>query len=690
MAISRDTELDPIKRPTRDVGPILEVSNPTTSLNEVLRFDPERPPNEQDNHPASLDLEMAMRKPNIAVDAQIMECDRNGVYRLVSYNKDGLFNRLKTAPVIESAPSRKITFKEAFYEKYGGGNLREESFVGGSDSESTEPFANFTPLFMGPYYRNQFMYKMLEMKSKCYEAYNNNPVAHRIPSLITQFTLGKGVSVSCRSDKTRKVWDKFARENKIGTSMNVGLTRAGSRLRTWSNQCSVDGELMLQFIETRESLKLKCLDSATILDIVTEPDDIDKVFFYHCQYTSAFQQYVKDGIPGIKYIIRDIPGEDVLHIKLNTYENEKRGRSDLASVIGWLKRMKDLINANVIKSYFQACYTWDVMVNGTETQVRNLANQYKGQIPTPGSSYFHNANITRTIMPPAGGTGAGSDNDMIGLMNMISLGTGVPPAYLIGTMAANRAGVLSETEPSTKFFFERQSIWDEALHSIFDRLARWHYKQTGEMLDDNIEFSFPIINAVDRNTYINALMLMKQNKWFTDQRCAELAAKEWNVTNYTYETEQKGTKEEESTAMQHELDNNKMRAAAQSHLSLWQNLLSDTAANEEHDALGYNVGTGSDPAVQAQTEQATAQGVGQQVDSHNAQRNAAGLQGGQPSGKGGSKGASGGKKSAGSKKPAPKAKGKSSGGTGKKAVSGGLTDTERSATKKRVQSNPHD
>lgn len=680
-------ELDPIKRPEKGMQPHLEVSTPFTALNEVITFDPEVTPfrNSNETHPASLDLEAAMKRPEVAVDAQILECDRSGKYMLRSYDKHTLYNRLTHAPVIESAPVRRITFTEALREKYGTYLLREESFDGGVDYPSlgSEPFANFTPLFMGPYYRNQFMYKMLDMKSKCYEAYNNNPVAHRIPSLITQFTLGKGVTVSCKDDKTRQVWDAFARFNKIGTSMNVGLTRAGSRLRMWSNQLSVDGELMLQFVPTKQGLKLNCLDTATILDIVTEPEDIDKVYYYHQQYTTVFQQFIKNNIPGIKYVMRDIPGDQVLHIKINTYENEKRGRSDLASVIGWLKRMKDLINANVIKAYFQACYTWDVMVNGTKEQVQQLANSYKNQIPTPGSSYFHNQNITRTLMPPTGSAGAATDNDMIGLMNMISLGTGIPPAYLIGTMAANRAGVLSETEPSTKFFFERQSVWDEALHSIFDRLSRWHYDQTGEMLDENIEFSFPVINAVDKNTYINALMMMKQNGWFADQRCAEMAAKEWNVTNYTYETEKASMEAEAANAMQRELDNNKMRSAAQSHLSMWQNILSDSAAQEEHDAIGYNVGTGSDPAMQAQMQAQQAQGMqqaeGEAAKGKQQHKNALELQKAKSKEKqnvsGGQKGGASAKKPSGAKS---------------KATSGGITDSERAATKKKVQANAND
>ena len=68
---------------------------------------------------------------------------------------------------------------------------------------------------------------------------------------------------------------------------------------------------------------------------------------------------------------------------------------------------------------------------------------------------------------------------MMGLLNMISLGTGIPPVYLLGSMAQSRAAALTETEPSAKFFFERQSVWDEILHEFADRLFRWHYVKNG-------------------------------------------------------------------------------------------------------------------------------------------------------------------------------------------------------------------
>lgn len=923
MQLDPTTLLDPPKLVSNK--PYIEVLHPSTALNGAATYDPDKEFDltKEIEHPASFDLDKIMRDPTKTVDAQIMECDPSGRYRLASYNKEGLAQRLRESHTIEATPTRPITLREAVVEKYAG-VLREDFGMDDSlNSNFSEPFANFTPLFIGPYYRQQYMYKMLEAKSKIYDAWVNNPVAHRIPLLITQFTLGKGVTVTTHDDTTKEVWNKFSTANKIGTAMHTGLSRAGSRLRMWSNQLSVDGESMFQFFETPENLIVKALDTATILDIITDPEDIEKVFYLHQQFclvgdtqiklidgtnptieemtsryergdrdmwvysydhekkkivpghvtwasnqgkkrcvevtidngekivasfdhpfllrdgtyvwaenlkpgtslmplytrsgyeelyqptgvweathqivarelvdpayergfgkvvhhvdgdrrnnhpsnievmsksehtrltikerwedpssagetyrehwkrkssrsakktwkspsframmakrqrdswkrnhdlrikalkatwadpevrakrvaglqkswkdpvkkaarcaklkkawelrrtrmaaeekvklhnhkvvsvrevgmrtvfdltvdkhhnfalkagvfthnTTRFQQYVTNGIPSINYIVRQIPGPDVLHYKLNCYENEVRGRSDLFSVIGWIKRLKDLVNANVLKAYFQACYTYDVTVDGSPDTVKALAASYKNHVPTPGAQYVHNKNITRTPMPPVGAVGAGTDNDMVGLMNLISLGTGIPPAYLIGTMAQNRAGVLTETEPSTKFFFERQCVWDEIFHGFFDRLSRWHYKNTGQMLDENIEFTFPAVNAIEKQALIQSLTLMRDNEWFADDRCAEIAAKEWNVTSYNLDSEREKIQEEKKRKVQDSLNLKQAESAAQSRLSFYQNMLSDAHARANEEQFGYDpqTGQGADSAeAQAQDQQ---------------------------------------------------------------------------------------
>lgn len=569
-------------------------------LERFLRFDPEKE-NISEASLTGFDLGRVLNQPGVEVDAQIMEVASTGQYILRRYNKESLYKRLETAPIIEATPQRRVTLSEAFVIAKNAHSLKENISYDGAKSNSLDPFNSFTPLFMGPFYRQQYMYKMLEAKSKAFKAFTTNPIAHRIPIMLTQFTLGKGVTAEFKNPKAKEWWDKFAKYNKIGTS-GSGITRAGSRLRTWSNMLSVDGEAMFHFVDEGEMLRVKSLDTATILEVVSDPTDLEKVFYYHQQFATPYNMYSSAGVPGTRYVIRQLPAQDVLHVKLNVFANEKRGRSDLYTVLGWLKRYKDLVNANVIKAYFHACYTWDYRITGSPTDVKRFANNNKNKTPIPGSSYVHNEGVERTMISPTGSAGAGADNDAMGLLNLIALGTGISPTYLMGSFANSRAATLAETEPTSKMFFERQSIWDEILHEFAERLFTWLREKKGiDVGDTDVEFSFPQINPMDKTALSNLLIANKTQKWFSDKRCATMMSKELAVTSYDYEDEQREILAESKEAIDRELEENKHRSVAQTKLQVWQAIFAKKGAEEEHASIGGQ--TGGDPNAPAQGEQ---------------------------------------------------------------------------------------
>ncbi len=569
-------------------------------LERFLQFDPEED-KISESSVTGFDLPRILGNDDITIDAQIMEVATNGKYILRKYNKEGLHKRLDSAPIIEVAPKRQVTLSEAFVMAKNASTLKEDISYDGGANTSADPFNSFTPLFMGPFYRQQYMYRMLEAKSKAFKSFTTNPIAHRLPIMLTQFTLGKGVTAEFKNPKAQEWWDKFAKYNKLGTS-GSGITRAGSQLRVWSNMMSVDGESMFQFVEEGEMLKIKSLDTATILEVVSDPGDLEKIFYYHQQFATPYNIYSNNKVPGTRYIIRQIPAQDVLHVKLNVFGNEKRGRSDLYTVLGWLKRYKDLVNANVIKAYFHACYTWDYKITGSPPEVKKFSDSNKNKTPIPGSSYVHNEGVERTMVSPTGTAGAGADNDAMGLLNLIALGFGISPAYIMGSFANSRAATLAETEPTSKLFFERQSIWDEILHEFAERLFSWLRDKKGiDVGDTTVEFSFPQINPMDKTALANLLATAKLQKWYSATRCATMMAKEMAITSYNYEDEQQSILGESKEVIDRELEENKYRSIAQTKLQVWQALFAKKGAEEEHEHIGIQ--QGGDPNQATQGEQ---------------------------------------------------------------------------------------
>lgn len=527
-------------------------------------------------------LERTLSNPLIQVDARVLEVNDYGHYIHKHYDKSSLYQRLESARPLAHPPAalKPLPLRESISLA-----MRENS-VGETPG--------FSPYFTGPYHRQQYMFKMLEGKAKSFDAFIHNPLGRRIPQIVTQFTMGKGVVAEFVDPQAQQLWDQFAAFNKIGTSRG-GISRGASKLRTWCMMQSVDGESMFQFVDTPQMLKVKSLDTATILDVISDPEDVDNIFYYHQQYMGPYNMYPAPNVPMTLYVIRQLPANEVEHIKLNCFDNEKRGRGDMYNVVGWMKRLKELITAEVVKAYFHACFTWDYSVEGSPSEVNRLIKDMRAQkSPAPGSSYIHSKNITRTMVSPSGTAGATVQHDLQGLLNMISLGTGIPPAYLLSSFAGSRAAALTETEPATKMFLERQAIWDETLHSFSDRLFQWAGRRGMQFQSTECEFSFPSVTPIGRAEIVSIIPVLKQEKIFSPKRLANMVAKEFSVSSYDHKTEQDAILEQTREAIDYEFEENKYRTVAETKLQIWQSYYAQAAAQEEM-RIGGPAATGQQP-----------------------------------------------------------------------------------------------
>ncbi|MGH7744614.1 MAG: HNH endonuclease [Candidatus Dormibacteria bacterium] len=188
-------------------------------------------------------------------------------------------------------------------------------------------------------------------------------------------------------------------------------------------------------------------------------------------HNSQYQMYTAPGVPSVKYILRQIPAGQILHEKLNVSKYEKRGRSDLFSVLGWLKRYKDLMNARVIKGQLEAAFCWDVEVDaggGSVAQTSiSLPDPYK-----PGSTFLHNKSLKLTAV---GSQIRGNDQapDLAALLNLIAVGFGIPKEFLGEfSRGAGRGGTLVATEPGAKRFERRQRLIENLCHKIANRVLQ--------------------------------------------------------------------------------------------------------------------------------------------------------------------------------------------------------------------------
>ena len=454
----------------------------------------------------------------------------------------------------------------------------------GTDLGILGPNDEFTPIINGPFLKQLYLYDMQLAHTRAFEMVNHNPIARQIIALTVNFTLGKGVKVQAANPRVQELWDEFWDNAKME-----------SRLRTWLWDLSWQGELFCRFMPTGSgSLHARELDGSTVWEIVTNPDDIEEVYYYHQQYQTPYQIYTNRGIESQRYIVRQVPAWEVEHIKLNVSSGEKRGRSDLYPLMTWLKRVKDVYNAIVVRIQEEASHSWEVIVHGTDQDAQAIADDPKHQTPPPpGSLFIHNEAVEwRPMSLVAGQVASAARSIGEQLLGIIAVGANFPPEWLSfrGT-AATRASALTAAEPATKHLEGRQRLIERLLQSIRDRLEvqwRTHLKLpesevkratirvmmqmvkdmrwtdlvqvlksivTGKGLsymtdvDTTIEITFPEIKTENRKEKMADILTALAAGSMTHRRASNMVNAELSITEYDYDVEMAERKEEEAAGL---------------------------------------------------------------------------------------------------------------------------------------------
>jgi hypothetical protein len=356
--------------------------------------------------------------------------------------------------------------------------LREDSFLYGGNSgggnfskgwfnnqygDNFDADSEYTPIMGGPWNKQLYLSAYLDMHSKAFEAYNHNPLAHQLVKLATMFTLGRGIDHTSSNVEIDELIREF-----------VDRTDFYDRLQNMATDLWWAGELFIEFYDNAPSKGLtdfRTMDPSTVLDIITQPDDFRNVYYLHQQYSTPYQNYIQSGPNqplAVKYIIRQVPANKYHHVKINSSEYEKRGRSELFSILGWLKRLKDLMNARVIKGQLEAAFVWDIEVATGDADVQSTGLQLPDPY-NPGATFIHNKSLKLT---PQSSKISGSDAapDIAELKNLIATGASTPKEFIGETAKGGRSGSLASTEPGTKNYESKQQIEMRIVYAIYDRV----------------------------------------------------------------------------------------------------------------------------------------------------------------------------------------------------------------------------
>jgi hypothetical protein len=402
-------------------------------------------------------------------------------------------------------------------------------------------YTEFVPTYGGPFNKQLYIYDYLTMHARAFEAWNHNPVAKRIVNALAQYAFGRRFKVRIKKPALQKAWDDANKENKF-------IHKAS---KFWSREYIIYGELMV------DKLRWDSIDPSTVWDIITDPDDIGDVYYYYQSYPTAFQTftgYQVAGAPGsakqepLRYIIRQLPAKQVLHIKSNVVSQEKRGRSSLFAILGWLKRIKDLYNAEVIRAQLEACFIWDDTIDGSASDVASHAAAY-ASMPKPASIFVHNKAVERKAMQAiSGGSSRSSSGVSDELLAFIATAIGMPKDFfnVLAAGGGNRATALVAAEPFEKVIEDLQADFEH----LFTEIAYDVFDQAGVAYEEgDVEFLFPSVTKDTTSETVANVNRGEVMGYIDHQTAAEMYAAEMNITNYDYEEVQDRIKQDKENGI---------------------------------------------------------------------------------------------------------------------------------------------
>ncbi len=416
-----------------------------------------------------------------------------------------------------------------------------DDFVSGfgpNNNMDPNQYTEFAPIAGGPFFKQLYLYDYLKQHAYAFEAWNHNPLAKRIIQLLGQYSLGRRYTLRIKNARKKKAWDEADKLHKIQKKLS----------EFWVNEGNIYGEIFVNK-KTWQSV-----DPSTIWDIITDPDNVDDAYYAYRCYPTAYQQFTGYQVPGEpgsakvaaqKFIIDQVPMSDLLHMKFNCVSNEKRGRTVLFPILGWLKRVKDLYNAQVIRQWLMASFIWDVTIKGNQADVDAYAAAYD-QIPLPGSMHVHNENVERKPMAAVENAGGGTNGRDVAdnILGFIATAVGLPKEFfnVANQGGGSRAAALTSAEPFTKVIEDLQSKWESFIKEIFAAVM----EQAGlDYEPGDVEVMFPSVTKDTTTETVKNLQVSEQQGWISKRTAATMAAKEMNISEYDYEEEQQIIKDDD-------------------------------------------------------------------------------------------------------------------------------------------------
>jgi hypothetical protein len=321
--------------------------------------------------------------------------------------------------------------------------------------------------------------------------YVKNPWIQRAINIVSSYVFGRGVEVMSEDDQANETLKDFFRRNQ----KVLGL----SALSDLQKRCLYDGQIFFVFFSDTQSsgeTNVRTIDATEIYEIVTDPDDTDKPWFYRRQWTQRIfdqrggvtttrseeawypcltweptpEQKAQQDING-KPIMWDNP---VLHFKGGTGVSKWHFDCPKAyAAMDWAKAGRRWLEACATIRQALSQFAMTLTTKGGQQALEGAKQQLQTTVgPTSNLWDANPPTVTGGIFASGPGTqlqafntrGAGGDpKEAREYFSAVALVFGIPATMLGDMETANLATATTLDRPTELGMLEIQERWREVL-----------------------------------------------------------------------------------------------------------------------------------------------------------------------------------------------------------------------------------
>ena len=315
---------------------------------------------------------------------------------------------------------------------------------------------------------------------KAYIFWATDLYARAIIRNLTKFVLGKGPVIKPHSENkiVDETWKAFAKANKWD-----------KREKEMVNRAFRDGEVFMRFFEDEsagtllarfmraENIRNPSIESIplsnTSFGIETDSDDVEKILFY---YLCDFEGKLK----------AKIDAKEVMHIKILTDSDVKRGMSMLLIAMKMLKKYEGWMDDRIVLNKVRSAIALIRHVPGTAATVDNIRGKHQSELYS-ADRYKQKAFNSGTIITASKGIeyemlspniqAADAKDDGRAMLLAVAAGMGLPEMILTSDYSnSNYASSLTAQNPFVREIEDWQDFFQASYQEVFARVVAFGKK----------------------------------------------------------------------------------------------------------------------------------------------------------------------------------------------------------------------